>query len=171
VIDGPEHFCVATRLLQLGADDVVGPRCTLDEAVARVVALARRLDRAALAGTGRVVNGGALVPTGKRAFGPITMDCEKFVVRVGREALSLPRLEFMFLLVLVEAKGRVVTRQELAERLYPRKVQEEPGELAPVLGVLVCRVRDRLEAVQAKIAIITRYGVGYGLQIAGKPAR
>ncbi len=92
--------------LELGADDYVTKPFALGEFLARVKARLRRID------TGDVVKNEAIT------IGEITLDParQRLVVR-GADVALAPK-EFRLLHVLMENRGRIVTRQMLLEKVW-----------------------------------------------------
>ena len=91
--------------LQLGADDYVVKPFSMRELVARVHAVLRRTD-------------------GESSLSPIYedeqlfIDYDNFIVRVRGEEVRLTRKEFALLRLLAEARGRVLTRDFLLDRVW-----------------------------------------------------
>jgi two-component system, OmpR family, phosphate regulon response regulator PhoB len=96
---------------ELGADDYLAKPFSVRELILRLDVLRRRvLDRA--------TTGGEHLLTA----GPIEVDLHAFLVRVAGEEVTLALLEFRLLAYLLEAGGRVRTREELLSHVwrYPR---------------------------------------------------
>jgi two-component system phosphate regulon response regulator PhoB len=95
---------------ELGADDYVPKPFSVRELVLRVDAVLRR-KREPSEPQKRVLRAG-----------PIEIDTEAFIVRVGGNEVTLALLEYRLLCYLVEGAGRVRTREELLRRVweYPR---------------------------------------------------
>ena len=127
--------------LQLGADDYVLKPFSMRELVARVHAVLRRSEG----------EGGA-----PRAFddGTLFVDYENFVVRVRGQEVRLTRKEFALLQLLSQAKGRVLTRDFLLDRVWGMDYYGE----SRTLDVHIRRVRKKL-GLEAYID--TLIGVGY----------
>ena len=78
----------------------------------------------------------------------------------GRSA-HLTATEFRLLYTLAREGGRVVSRDELLQRIWGRR----RGYRDRTVDVFVRKVRDKLEAAGARRTYIqTRYGVGYKLE-------
>jgi two-component system OmpR family response regulator len=126
--------------LDLGADDYLVKPFNLAELEARVRALVRRAQSAT---TARITHGALTLDTAaRRAF-------------VGEDALELSAREVALLEALLLSTGRVVSKDQLADRLYG--VSDEVGPNA--IEVFVHRLRRKIEP--AGVVIRTIRGLGY----------
>jgi DNA-binding response OmpR family regulator len=118
--------------LELGADDYVTKPFSVRELMARVGAVFRRLEpaRPGESGAARV--------------GSLQMNFEKYEVRVGSKEVALSPKEFEFLKLLVQARGRVLSRDRLLETVWgadqsmeidTRTVDQHVARLRRKLGV------------------------------------
>jgi two-component system, OmpR family, response regulator len=133
---------VADRVtgLDVGADDYLVKPFELVELEARVRALMRRAQSVA---TARINHGALTLDTAaRRAF-------------VGKDALDLSAREVALLEALLLSAGRVVSKDQLADRLYG--VSDEVGPNA--IEVFVHRLRRKIES--AGVSIRTIRGLGY----------
>ena len=73
------------------------------------------------------------------------------------EKISLSKNEYRILLVLMENKGRVVSREKLMEQLWETDCFVDEN----TLSVNVNRLRKRLESAGLRDFIRTKFGVGY----------
>ena len=73
------------------------------------------------------------------------------------EKISLSKNEYRILLVLMENKGRVVSREKLMEQLWETDCFVDEN----TLSVNVNRLRKRLESTGLRDFIKTKFGVGY----------
>ncbi|CAN5423092.1 response regulator transcription factor [soil metagenome] len=130
--------------LTIGADDYLPKPFIMAELIARVRALGRRPNS-------------ATPPT--LTAGDITVEpAHHAATRAGRE-LSLTRKEFGVLEVLVTANGKVVSAEELLERVW----DEEADPFTNAVRITVMTLRRKLGDPQV---IETVIGVGYRLGIA-----
>jgi DNA-binding response OmpR family regulator len=129
--------------LELGADDYVTKPFSVREVVARVRAVLRR---------------GAAPPAedGILASGPLAVDLAARRVVAGGRTVDLTRREFDLLAALMRARGRVLTRERLLEKVWG---YQYPGETRTV-DVHVRKLRRKLGDA-CKELIETVVGVGY----------
>ncbi len=129
--------------LEMGADDYVVKPFSPKELIARIRAVLRRARPAA-------------DPRVLRA-GPITVDPMRHQVHVGGTAVALTPKEFDLLQALVEAAGRVLSREHLLERVWG---YTRGGEIeSRTVDVHVRRLRAKLGDAGRRIT--TLKGVGY----------
>jgi two-component system response regulator RegX3 len=132
--------------LELGADDYVTKPFSHRELLARVRAVLRR-------------RGEPEEPASNALeVGPVRMDVERHRVTVDGEAVSLPLKEFELLEVLLRNAGRVLTRQQLIDRVWgPDYVGD-----TKTLDVHVKRLRAKVEPEPGSPRhLVTVRGLGY----------
>ncbi|MSP59475.1 MAG: response regulator transcription factor [Myxococcales bacterium] len=129
---------------ELGADDYVTKPFSVRELVLRVDAILRRLQ------------GGEPEPVLQR--GPIALDRQAFTCRVDGSEVALTVLEFRLLGYLLEAPGRVRTRDDLLTHVWNASTELETR----TIDTHIKRLRDKLGA--AGEAIETVRGIGYRLR-------
>ncbi len=137
--------------LTAGADDYLPKPFSPAELVVRVQrVLARSVNPAgsAAAGVGRVLERGAII-----------LDRDRHEVTVAGRDARLTALEFRLLAALIEADGRVLSRDQLMDAVYPGG---EAEVLDRTVDALVKRLREKLgdDAVQPRYVLTVR-GVGY----------
>jgi DNA-binding response OmpR family regulator len=145
IITSREEEADAVLGLELGADDYVVKPFRMRELVARIRAIVRRA--APAAGAETVLRGGDVV-----------LDPATYEVTVRGQEVSLTRIEFRLLRLLMSSPGRVFTREQLAASL------EEDGftGIDRTLNVHVRNVRAKVERDPANPEHVeTVFGVGY----------
>jgi two-component system alkaline phosphatase synthesis response regulator PhoP len=130
--------------LELGADDYVTKPFSVRELSARVKTVLRRSQPQPEANSAS-------------RYGDLQIDPERFTVSVKGKAVALSSKEFAFLKILVEAKGKALTRDQLLEKVwgYDRSMEIDTR----TIDQHITRLRDKL-ASEAK-RIITVKNVGY----------
>lgn len=128
--------------LEVGADDYVVKPFSPKELVARVRALMRRLERGE----------GEEAPL---VLGPLEIDTSRHVVRWEGRPVHLTAKEFALLAALVEANGRVLTRQSLLEGVWGYSYAEGTR----TVDVHVRRLREKLPGLADRL--ITVKSLGY----------
>jgi DNA-binding response OmpR family regulator len=145
--------------LEVGADDYLAKPFSPRELLARLRALLRRARHvvaAAAASTQRAEG----TPTGPHlhTFGPYTLDTAAWRLLRGDSEIAISTAEFQLLRVFVEHPNRVLSRDDLIERLkgYERSAFDRS------IDVRVTRLRRRIEADVTHPAYIrTVRGEGY----------
>jgi len=129
--------------LEMGADDYVVKPFSPRELVARVKAVLRR---------GQVPSADVL-----RRVGALEVDEAKRQVRVGGKRVELTVKEFDLLCALMQAKGRVLNREQILESVwgYANAVDIE----SRTVDVHIRRLREKLG--QESERVVTVKGVGY----------
>lgn len=124
--------------LNLGADDYISKPYSIKNVLARIAAVLRR--------------------TSSKKLNGITCDRATLVCTVDGTPLKLPKKEFELIALFLENPGRIFTREELLDRIWPEK------------SVVVDRSVDvHITRLRGKIApygknIVNRSGYGYGWQ-------
>jgi DNA-binding response OmpR family regulator len=130
--------------LEMGADDYVVKPFSPKELVARVRALFRRLER----------KPEDEIPLVR---GPLEVDRLRHVVRWDGQGVHLTAKEFSLLVALLEAQGRVLSRQALLEDVWGYSYAEGTR----TVDVHVRRLREKIPGLAP--AIVTVKSLGYRL--------
>lgn len=124
--------------LNLGADDYIAKPYSIKNVLARIAAVLRR--------------------TTPRKFQGINCDRATLVCTVDGNPVKLPKKEFELLALFLENPGRIFTREEIIDRIWPQN------------SVIIDRSIDvHITRLRGKIApygknIVNRSGYGYGWQ-------
>ena len=130
----------------LGADDYVVKPFSPRELVERIKAILRRTKNA------------SMLRKTKLFFGNLLMEPEKHKLTRNGEPIPLTPSEYVLLLTLMSAPGRVFSRHELLTRLY----QTSDAVVARVVDVHIGKLRQKIECNPANPhLILTVRGVGY----------
>lgn len=129
--------------LNVGADDYMGKPFSFDELLARVRSLTRRH---------------AQHRTTVLEQGPVRMDLVSREVSVDGKLVHLTQREYSLLEIFLQNAGRVLTRTQIAEKIWDCHFDMETN----LIDVYVRRLRSKL-GPEAGQVIATVRGVGYSL--------
>jgi DNA-binding response OmpR family regulator len=133
--------------LTLGADDYVTKPFSMKILLARLGTVLRRAEQSAASGD-----------VGILKAGPLTIDTSKHDVLINNESIKLTLTEFKLLTALVQARGRVLTRDQLMDKAMGADVFVTDR----AIDVHVTAIRKKLG--EANWLVHTVRGVGYRLQ-------
>lgn len=130
--------------MNMGGDDFIAKPFDHSVLIAKVQALLRRTYDF---GVGRTIleHRGAILNTGDNT------------ITYKGERIELSKNEYRILLALMEAKGKVVSREKLMERLWETDAFVDENTLTVNVG----RLRKKLDNAGLEDFISTKFGVGY----------
>ena len=130
--------------MNMGGDDFIAKPFDLEVLTAKIQALLRRTYDFA-ADTGRLEHRGAV------------LDLRDATLTCGGEKLDLSRNEYRILQVLLENKGKTVSRETLMRKLWETDSFVDEN----TLSVNINRLRRKLEGMGLADFIRTKKGMGY----------
>jgi DNA-binding response OmpR family regulator len=149
---GTEHDRI--NALELGADDYLVKPFSMKELAARVAAAARRGTRAQEPRRGDEIN-----------VKELRLDPRNVQAYIDGESAELTPTEFRLIYALALDQGRVLTRDELLQRVWGRRASHRDR----TVDVFVRKLREKIDSRSSTNTFIqTRYGVGYKLDPAPK---
>ncbi|MGH2975399.1 MAG: response regulator transcription factor [Solirubrobacterales bacterium] len=147
VCTGRSTVAQRVRGLRLGVDDWIGKPCHPEEAMARIEAVSRRRRRSRTA-----------PEAGPLIAGELQIRADQFQAFVGDGSLDLTRREFELLQLLADAKGQVLEREAIYQRVWGYAMAH--GDRS--VDVFIRKLRQKLEKRSSGWRYIhTHFGVGY----------
>jgi two-component system response regulator RegX3 len=147
VCTGRSTVAQRVRGLRLGVDDWITKPCHPEEAMARVEAVTRRRRRSR-----------SEVESGPLVAGELEIRPDQFQAFVSGSSLDLTRREFELLQLLAEAKGQVLERETIYQRVWGYAMAH--GDRS--VDVFIRKLRQKLEKRSPGWGYIhTHFGVGY----------
>lgn len=139
----------AVEGLGLGADDYLAKPFSLEELVARVEAVMRRVDASPTA-------------TAVMSLADLTIDDVAHRVTRGAEEIHLSPTEYKLVAFLLANAGRVMSRGQLLTNVWGYSPDDDPSVVETYIGY----VRKKVDCVEPKL-IQTVRGVGYTMRVEG----
>lgn len=128
----------------LGADDYISKPFSIREVMVRVRAVLRRTSTDSTAAEPHVLS-----------YQGIELNLDKKTVNIDGQDVPFTKTEFELLHLLIGERGRVFSRQELIDRVWPRDVMV----LDRTVDVNITRLRKKIGRFSK--CIVTRLGFGY----------
>ncbi len=157
----PIIFCTARdsvedkiKGLDIGADDYIPKPFSIAEVTARVRSVLRRSKR----NVGTEHSAAPATDSGIITFEGLEVNTMRKTCSVDGEEISLTRKEFDILVLLLEARGTILSREQIMKRVWSNEVVV----LDRTIDVNITRMRKKLG--QYGNYIITRTGYGYGFE-------
>ena len=128
----------------LGADDYISKPFSLREVMVRVRAVLRRTKEKDDMPHSNIIN-----------YQGLELNLDKKTVSIDGEDIPFTKTEFEFLHLLLDERGKVFSRQELIDRIWPKDVLV----LDRTVDVNITRLRKKIGRFSK--CIVTRLGFGY----------
>lgn len=151
VVSGESAEEAKVKALGIGADDYIVKPFGRAELLARIAAVMRRVDRAAIGAS-----------AGPLMFESLTLEPSRHEAHVGATPLTLTPTEYRLLEALVRANGDLVPHLLLARAGWPAEADPDLLWLKPHLA----RLRAKVSAAAGPRVAAVR-GVGYRIEPAG----
>ena len=130
--------------LDLGADDYISKPFSIREVLVRVRAVLRRTSDTGYAPHNNIIS-----------YQGLELNLDKKTVAIDGEDIPFTKTEFEILHLLLDERGRVFSRQELIDRVWPKDVLV----LDRTVDVNITRLRKKIGRFSK--CIVTRLGFGY----------
>ena len=128
----------------LGADDYISKPFSIREVIVRVRAVLRRTQDGGTRQQSNIIN-----------YQGLELNLDKKTVSIDGEDIPFTKTEFEILHLLLEERGKVFSRQELIDRIWPKDVLV----LDRTVDVNITRLRKKIGRFSK--CIVTRLGFGY----------
>ena len=132
--------------LDAGADDYLAKPFATSELIARVKALGRRSE---------------VYSDSVKSLGNLTLDSNKFEMRVGSKAVTLTNKEYQLIELFILHPGFVFSTEHLMEKIWGL----DSESYIDVVWTHIGFVRKKLKQLEANVEIKTIRGAGYSLEV------
>ncbi len=132
--------------LDCGADDYLTKPFETGELLARIRAIARRINQ---------------VPDINPKFGDITLELRKFELICGSNTVVLGRREFRMMELLISSTGHIVTKESFVNEIWESSDESAYNNVEVYISFL----RKKLHLIHSRVQIKTRRGLGYCLEV------
>ena len=132
--------------LDAGADDYLAKPFASSELIARVKALGRRSE---------------VYSDSVKSVGSLTLDSNKYEMRVGDKAVTLTNKEYQLMELFVTHPGFVFSTEHLMEKIWGL----DSESYIDVVWTHIGFVRKKLKSIDADVEIKTIRGAGYSLEV------
>ena len=132
--------------LDAGADDYLAKPFATSELIARVKALGRRSEA---------------YSDSVKSLGNLTLDSNKFELRVGSKAVTLTNKEYQLIELFILHPGFVFSTEHLMEKIWGL----DSESYIDVVWTHIGFVRKKLKQLEANVEIKTIRGAGYSLEV------
>lgn len=131
--------------LELGADDYISKPFSIRELIARIKAVLRRYEKE---------ENLQLIK-----FKDLTINPQTFEVKIENKKIDLTKKEFLLLLELIKAKGRVLTKEYLL-----REIWESPTDIETrTIDVHIMTLRKKIKKYASRIITIKNTGYRFSM--------
>ncbi|MDY6205665.1 MAG: response regulator transcription factor [Prevotella sp.] len=128
----------------LGADDYIPKPFSIREVIVRIRAVLRRMNNTSTTAVNNIMT-----------YQGLELNLDKKSVSIDGEDIPFTKTEFEILHLLLDERGRVFSRQELIDRIWPKDVLV----LDRTVDVNITRLRKKIGRFSK--CIVTRLGFGY----------
>lgn len=147
-LDGEDN---TVKGLNIGADDYIAKPLSMKEVKARVKAVLRRTMPHTLPSDEEKEE----VASGQITYEGLTLDLNAKIATLNNRQLSLTKLEFEILSLLLKNRGKVFSREDLLDRCWP----SDTIVLDRTVDVNITRLRKKIGEYGKHVK--TRFGYGY----------
>lgn len=131
---------------ELGCDDYIVKPFQILELIARVKAVLKRYQ---------------LISKSTVKIGNLKLNFENYSCKLNNRDIELTVKEFQLLFKLASYNGKVFSRDELIEQIWGIDYEGDDR----TVDVHIKRIRDKLEAIDDSIKIVTVRGIGYKIEV------